>query len=316
MSSDSAYKEFSGKSVEEALKFACEEFGVGLADLDFEILTPGSKGVLGMGAEPARIVAAPISAAGATPKRVAAAERSAAGRTPAPAREARDDRAPREERGGRGERGERAPRGAGRPSPRAAAARPDRPTRGDRAPREDRGGRGERGERGDRAPRERRESSAPTPEMVAAGKEILETLVRHMDFDATVSVVGEGVDTALNVAGASPDAADQLGELIGRRGERLQAVQHLVNLMLSRKLGEWARITVDIESYRGKREAQLRALARKAADRVRETGRAVQLEPMTALERRWVHVELQGAEGIVTESAGEEPERRVVVLPA
>ena len=150
--------------------------------------------------------------------------------------------------------------------------------------------------------------------MIAAGKEILETLVRHMDFDATVSVVGEGVDTALNVAGASPEAADQLAELTGRRGERLQAVQHLVNLMLSRKLGEWSRITVDIESYRGKREAQLRALARKAADRVRETGRAVQLEPMTALERRWVHVELQGAEGIVTESAGEEPERRVVVL--
>ena len=59
-----------------------------------------------------------------------------------------------------------------------------------------------------------------------------------------------------------------------------------------------------------------RRLVQFAADRVRETGRAVQLEPMTALERRWVHVELQGAEGIVTESAGEEPERRVVVLPA
>ena len=56
--------------------------------------------------------------------------------------------------------------------------------------------------------------------------------------------------------------------------------------------------------------------ARKAGERVRETGRAVQLEPMTALERRWVHMELQGAPGIATESAGEEPERRVVVIPA
>ena len=92
--------------------------------------------------------------------------------------------------------------------------------------------------------------------------------------------------------------------------------QHLVNLMLSRKLGEWARVTVDIEEYRGRREAQLRALARKAGERVRETGRAVQLEPMTALERRWVHMELQGAPGVATESAGEEPERRVVVIPA
>ena len=104
--------------------------------------------------------------------------------------------------------------------------------------------------------------------------------------------------------------------LHGRRGERLQAVQHLVNLMLSRKMGEWARVTVDIEEYRGRREAQLRALARKAAERVKETGRAVQLEPMTALERRWIHVELQEVEGIATESAGEEPDRRVVVIPA
>ena len=69
MPNESAYQEFTGKSVEEALKFACEAFKVGLADLDFEILTPGSKGVLGMGAEAARIVAAPISAvAGGAPR--------------------------------------------------------------------------------------------------------------------------------------------------------------------------------------------------------------------------------------------------------
>ena len=69
----SEYQEFTGKSVEEAIKAACDAFGVGLADLDFEILTPGSRGVLGMGAEPARIVAAPRSAlGGAAPKREAA----------------------------------------------------------------------------------------------------------------------------------------------------------------------------------------------------------------------------------------------------
>src|SRR4249920_2315927 len=70
----SAYKEFSGKTVEEALRLAREDFGAGLEDLDFEILTPGSRGVLGMGAEPARIVAAPRAAlGGAAPKREAAA---------------------------------------------------------------------------------------------------------------------------------------------------------------------------------------------------------------------------------------------------
>ena len=297
MASESAYQEFTGKSVEEALKIACETFKVGLADLDFEIIAPGSKGVLGMGAEPARIVAAPASAiAGSAPKRsTEPAPRAAAPRAAAPRDAEPREAAPREA----------APRAA-RPE-RSAAPRAERPAR---APRP------ERAPREEREPRERRERSETTPEMIAGGKDILETLIKHLDFEAEIRLSGEGSETVLNVAGTSPEAVEELGSLIGRRGERLQAIQHLVNLMLSRKLGEWARVTVDIEEYRGRREAQLRALARKAGERVRETGRAVQLEPMTALERRWVHMELQGAPGIATESAGEEPERRVVVIPA
>ena len=107
----SAYREFQGKSVEEALKNAREEFGVELNDLDFEILTAGSRGVLGMGAEPARIVAAPRSAlGGAAPKRDAAASTPL---PPSPPREPREygdrDRGPRrDDRGPR--RDDRAPR--------------------------------------------------------------------------------------------------------------------------------------------------------------------------------------------------------------
>jgi len=301
MASESAYQEFTGKSVEEALKIACESFKVGLADLDFEIIAPGSKGVLGMGAEPARIVAAPASAiAGSTPKRATEpAPRAAAPRDVAPRDAAPRDSEPRPARSARPER--------------APAARAERPARAPRPERADRPARAPREAGETREPRERRET---TPEMIAGGKEILETLIKHLDFEAEIRLSGEGSETVLNVAGTSPEAAEELGSLIGRRGERLQAIQHLVNLMLSRKLGEWARVTVDIEEYRGRREAQLRALARKAGERVRETGRAVQLEPMTALERRWVHMELQGAPGIATESAGEEPERRVVVIPA
>ena len=92
----SAYKEFSGKTVEEALRLAREEFGVELNDLDFEILTPGSRGVLGMGAESARIVAAPrAELGGAAPKRDAAASKPLPAPTPPPA--PRDDR-PRDDR--------------------------------------------------------------------------------------------------------------------------------------------------------------------------------------------------------------------------
>jgi spoIIIJ-associated protein len=90
MSGTSAYREFTGKSVEEALRLAREDFGVGLDDLDFEILTPGSRGVLGMGAEPARVLAAPRSElGGAAPKREAAAARPL---PPPPPRDDREDR--------------------------------------------------------------------------------------------------------------------------------------------------------------------------------------------------------------------------------
>ena len=119
----SAYKEFTGKTVEEALRAARDEFGAELNDLDFEILTPGSRGVLGMGAEPARIVAAPRQAlGGAAPKREAAAS------VPLPAPPARDyaDRGPR-----RRDDATAAPPRRPRPAPRRRPARgpmPPRPT--------------------------------------------------------------------------------------------------------------------------------------------------------------------------------------------
>ncbi len=120
----SAYKEFSGKTVEEALRLAREEFGVELNDLDFEILTPGSRGVLGMGAESARIVAAPrAELGGAAPKREAAASKP----LPAPAPAPRDDR-PRDDR----PRDDRPPRQEA-PTPAAAEAAAPAPRAGSSA---------------------------------------------------------------------------------------------------------------------------------------------------------------------------------------
>ena len=92
---------------------------------------------------------------------------------------------------------------------------------------------------------------------------------------------------------SSPRATrEALGALIGRKGERLSALQHLVNLMLSKEMGAWTRVLVDVEDYRGRRERRLRELAERAAARVVETGKMLQLEPMPALERRWIHLTL------------------------
>ena len=80
-------------------------------------------------------------------------------------------------------------------------------------------------------------------------------------------------------------------------------------------MGSWTRVLVDVEDYRGRRERQLRDLADRAAERVVETGKMLQLEPMPALERRWIHLALRDHPGVATQSIGEEPNRRVVLVP-
>ena len=322
----SAYREFTGKTVEEALREAREAFGAELNDLDFEILTPGSRGVLGMGAEPARIVAAPRSAlGGAAPKRDAAAA------TPLPSPPPREDRGERDHGPRRDDRSRSADRDRGpRRDDRGRGPRRDdrnrsggdRARRDDRAPRPDRGGGSlsadEQAEvtaaRGSlAAERAELEAAEASPEALAAGKAILEQLMVHLGFEATVEV-DSGETSRLNVVGTG-DEKEALGALIGRKGERLSALQHLVNLMLSKQVGTWTRVLVDVEDYRGRRERQLRDLANRAATRVVETGKMLQLEPMPALERRWVHLTLRDHPNVATQSIGEEPNRRVVLVP-
>jgi len=138
-------------------------------------------------------------------------------------------------------------------------------------------------------------------------------LMGHLGFDVRVEVE-TGETSRLNVV-ADGDEKEALGALIGRKGERLSALQHLVNLMLSRRMGSWTRVLVDVEDYRGRRERQLQELATRAAKRVIETGKMLQLEPMPALERRWIHLALRNDPDVATQSIGEEPNRRVVLVP-
>lgn len=318
----SEYQEFTGKTVEEALKNAREEFGVGgLQDLDFEILTQGSRGVLGMGAEPARIIAAPRSAlSGTTPRKEAARPTPPPPPPPAPSHEQ-----PREVRPG-----EVGPRDEQPQEARSRRRSPEREAAGSTDRRRGRGaGRSSEASGVSEASVTEIEaavaagsSSAKTEptqdveasaEALQAGKEILEQLVEMMGYDARVEVT-TGATAKITVYGANDEEKEALGALIGRKGERLSALQHLLNLMLSRKMGTWTRVLVDVEDYRGRRERQLIEVATRAAERVAETGQMLQLEPMSALERRWVHLALRDVEGIITQSIGEEPTRRVVVL--
>ena len=106
---------------------------------------------------------------------------------------------------------------------------------------------------------------------------------------------------------------DDLGYLIGRRGDTLDAIQHLTNYAVNRDVDGHIRVNVDAESYREKREESLRRYARKKAQQVLKARRRTTLEPMNAYERHVIHAALQDMENITTHSTGVEPNRRVVI---
>jgi len=110
-------------------------------------------------------------------------------------------------------------------------------------------------------------------------------------------------------------AGRDLGLLIGRHGQTIDAIQYLCNAILARD-GAGVSVVVDAAGYRARRESTLTALAAGAAEQAERTGERVELEPMTAVERKIVHLSLQGRDGVETTSEGTEPNRFVVVLPA
>ena len=133
-------------------------------------------------------------------------------------------------------------------------------------------------------------------------------LLEHMDSAAQVKVyeVEKGRYRVLLVG-------EKLGQLIGHRGETLDAIQQLTNYAVNTGADKRIRVQMDAENYRAKREQSLESLARKVAGKVQKYRRSVTLEPMNAYERHVIHATLQDVKGVTTYSVGTEPNRRVVV---
>ncbi len=108
---------------------------------------------------------------------------------------------------------------------------------------------------------------------------------------------------------------DDLSILIGRQAETLNALQYISSLIISKEIGHSIPLVVDVEGYRVRRENQLRQLARRMADQALKTGRRQVLEPMPANERRIIHIELRENQQVTTESIGEEPRRKITIIP-
>ena len=139
-------------------------------------------------------------------------------------------------------------------------------------------------------------------------EQFIQGLLGHMGSDAVPHCVKTDEDSYLVEL-----VGDNLGMLIGRRGETLDAIQHLTNYTINRDASKRSRINVDAESYRAKREESLRRHARKVAGKVVRYRRNITLEPMNAYERHVIHATLQDTDDVTTFSTGSEPNRRVVV---
>ena len=274
-----------GSSVEDAVKRALLQLNVTLNEIDVDVISSGSRGVLGMGREDARVRvrlrSQPYAEEETEDEEAEEVVAEAAAEEP-------EDEAPENN-----EPVEPEPAGAVTDEPsvaQAPAAEPSEPA----------------------APTARR----PRGELLESGEnleneaeELLESLLDRMGFVADFDLVSED-PLAYNIVGD-----EDFGRLIGRQGETLRAFGYLVNLMLGRRLGRPCRVIVDVNGYRQRRADQLAELAETLADEVRETQEPITLDAMPANERRLVHVALADDEDVRTYSIGEGDERRVVISP-
>ena len=282
----------SGKDVSEAKELARTLLGADeLADVQYEILHAGSKGIFGViGVKPAKVrayIELPDDA---------------------PRREGRD----RKERDNRPER------------------QNNRPERNNQ-PRQHNGQGQRRGRGEERIPREnpnpqppkKRSEVIPEDQVklekieAAPGEDrsldFVNTLIANLGLDATATLYSTS-DGARRIVISGEGAAS----LIGHHGDTLDSLQYLANLacaqLNSKGERDHSRVTIDIEGYRAKREEALRAVARRMAEKAKRTRRNVMLEPMSPYERRIIHDEVSGIEGVTTSSVGSDNNRRVVIF--
>lgn len=303
-----------GKTIDLAIANALEQLGMDRDSVSVEVLDNPKSGFLGFGAQPAKVKVtyevpdvveqpkpALSSASRSKPKKPAQPKEEAAPRVIAPA----------------------APP-APKPQPQPPLDTQERAARPERKPRNDqrRGGNQQRKPRNDQPQREQpAEPAAPAapvepkvyqPAAPGSVEERIEIFVKglleHMGSDA-VPHAAKGTDETYLV----DLTGDNLGILIGRRGETLDAIQHLTNYAVNRGANKRVRINVDAENYREKREYSLRRLAQKVAGKVVRYRRNITLEPMNAYERHVIHAALQEHPDVTTFSTGTEPNRRIVV---
>lgn len=147
-------------------------------------------------------------------------------------------------------------------------------------------------------------------DVIEEGREFLEKVFQNMQMDVTIDIDFDPEEKAVNIN----LSGSEMGVLIGKRGQTLDSLQHLVSLVINKNSEEYLRVKLDTENYRERRKTTLEHLAKNIAYKVKRTKRSMALEPMNPYERRIIHSALQNDNYVFTKSEGEEPFRHVVVM--
>ena len=292
-----------GKTIDLAIESALSQLGLDRDSVSVLVLQQAKQGFLGFGAQPAKVQVT-YEAPDPVPEAPKTALSSASRSKPKAAAPVKRPEAPQPEK--KPEMPKAEPKAEPKPeAPKAPKAerKPEPP----KAPKAERKPEAPKAEpKAEKKPREY------VPAEPGSVEEKIETFVKglleHMDSKAVPHCFKEESGSyKVDLVG------DDLGYLIGRRGDTLDAIQHLTNYAVNRDVEGRIRVNVDAEAYREKREESLRRYARKKAQQVLKARRRTTLEPMNAYERHVIHAALQDMENITTHSTGVEPNRRVVI---
>ena len=290
-----------GKTIDAAVEAALAQLGLERENVSVQVLQQAKAGFLGFGAQPAKVQVtyeAPDEPKPAAPKPAApksAAPKSALGsasrskpkiNNPAPAPKAEPKVETKKE----------APKAEPKKEQPKAEQKPKQP----------------KPERKTETPKAPKEPKVYAPAEAGSVEEKIEVFIKGLLENMGSNAVPHAVKQEENSYHVEL-VGDDLGYLIGRRGDTLDAIQHLANYSINRSVDGYIRINVDAEEYRAKREDSLRKYARKKAQQVLKNRRRTTLEPMNAYERHLIHSALQDMDNITTHSTGTEPNRRVVI---
>ena len=269
--------EKTGRTTDDAIAAALAELHLEREDVTVEVLQLPKTGFLGFGAAPAVVRVGYQVPDEPTPAPVKAPKAEQSEKKPAPAEKPQKTEKPQK---------------AEKPAKTEKPAKAEKPVKAEQPP--------------------KAEQPAPSPvdeeEEFARIRSFLTGLLEHMNVKAQIQIARrDNGGIGVNLMG------DNMGAIIGRRGETLDAIQHLTNYAVNKGNDKHMHISVDAEGYRSKREESLAHSAEKMAEKVLKYKRSMAFEPMNSYERHVIHTALQNYEGVTTSSTGVEPNRRVVV---